>query len=85
MLQVNGANQMKTAHPELLITFLRALLEVPLLHINVQRFRGGLVFKAHRLLYHSTLGLRVIKRDEDSPPRAAHHVPPRAARGTSSN
>ena len=29
---------------------------------NVQRFRGGLVFKAHRLLYHSTLGLRVIKK-----------------------
>ena len=29
---------------------------------NVQRFRGGLVFKAHRLLYHSTLDLRVIKR-----------------------
>jgi len=26
------------------------------------RFRGGLVFKAHRLLYHSTLGLRVIKK-----------------------
>ena len=26
--------------------------------------RGGLVFKAHRLLYHSTLGLRVIKRKE---------------------
>ena len=25
------------------------------------RGRGGLVFKAHRLLYHSTLGLRVIK------------------------
>ena len=23
---------------------------------------GGLVFKAHRLLYHSTLGLRVIKK-----------------------
>jgi len=22
----------------------------------MQRFRGGLVFKAHRLLYHSTLG-----------------------------
>jgi len=29
---------------------------------NVKRFRGGLVFKAHRLLYHSTLGLRVIKK-----------------------
>jgi len=28
----------------------------------VQRFRGGLVFKAYRLLYHSTLGLRVIKK-----------------------
>jgi len=31
-------------------------------HRNVQRFRGGLVFKAHRLLYHSTLGLRAIKK-----------------------
>ena len=29
---------------------------------NVKRFRGGLVFKAHRLLYHSTLGSRVKKR-----------------------
>jgi len=26
------------------------------------RFRGGLVFKAHILLYHSTLGWRVIKK-----------------------
>ena len=29
---------------------------------NVKRFRGGLVFKAHRLVYHATLGLRVIKK-----------------------
>ena len=30
---------------------------------HVQRFRGGLVFKAHRLcVYHSTLGVRVIKK-----------------------
>jgi len=29
-------------------------------------FRGGLVFKAHRLLYHSTLGLRVIKKKKKS-------------------
>ena len=29
---------------------------------NVQRFQGVLVFKAHRLLYHSTLGLTVIKK-----------------------
>ena len=28
----------------------------------MQRFRGGLVFKAHSLLYHSTLGLRVIQK-----------------------
>ena len=28
----------------------------------MQRFQGGLVFKAHRLVYHSTLGLRVIKK-----------------------
>jgi len=31
---------------------------------NGKRFRGGLVFKAHRLLYHSTLGLRVIKNNK---------------------
>jgi len=29
---------------------------------NVERFRGGLVLKAHRLLYHSTLGPRVRKK-----------------------
>jgi hypothetical protein len=29
---------------------------------NVKWFRGGLVFQAHRLLYHSTLGSRVIKK-----------------------
>jgi len=31
----------------------------------VQRFRSGLVFKAHRLLYHSTLGLRVINKKKN--------------------
>ena len=37
---------------------------------NVKRFRGGLVFKAHRLLYHSTLGSRVIKKNpRPGPPR----------------
>jgi len=29
---------------------------------GLKRFRGGLVFKAHRLVYHSTLGWRVIKK-----------------------
>ena len=33
---------------------------------NVKRFLGGLVFEAHRLLYHSTLGLRVIKKKRQS-------------------
>ena len=28
----------------------------------MQRFQGGLVFKAHRLLYHLTPDLRVIQR-----------------------
>ena len=28
---------------------------------NVKRFRGGLILKAHGLLYHSTLGSRVMK------------------------
>ena len=32
------------------------------LHKNVQLFRGGLIFNARRLLYHSTLGLRFIKK-----------------------
>ena len=28
----------------------------------MKRFRGGLVFKALRLVYHSTLGSRVMKK-----------------------
>ena len=28
----------------------------------MERFRGGLVFRAHRLLYHSTLGSRVMRK-----------------------
>ena len=31
-------------------------------HLGALRFPGGLVFKALRLWYHSTLGLRVIKK-----------------------
>ena len=36
-----------------------------------KRFRGGLVCKAHRLLYHSTLGLRVIKKKTGQSKHAA--------------
>ena len=39
------------------------------------RFRGGLAFKAHRLLYHSTLGLRVIKKKKKL--EARRHSPPK--------
>jgi len=35
----------------------------PVANEGVQRFRGGLVLKAHRLLYDSTLGLRVIMKN----------------------
>jgi len=31
----------------------------------VKPFRGGLVFKAHILVYHPTLGSRVIKKKEE--------------------
>jgi len=32
----------------------------------MQRFRGGLVWKAHSLLYHSTLGLEITKKKKES-------------------
>ena len=32
---------------------------------SVKRFRGGLVSKAHRLVNHSTLGWRVIKKKKN--------------------
>jgi len=34
----------------------------PVTALERTRFRGGLVFKAHGLLYHSTLGFRVMKK-----------------------
>ena len=39
---------------------------IQLLRRNVKRFRGGLVFKAHRLVYHSTLSWRVIKKKKEA-------------------
>jgi len=38
----------------------------PVTRVKKKRFRGELVIKAHRLLYHSTLGLRVIKKKKRS-------------------
>ena len=37
------------------------------------RLPGGLVFEAHRLLYHSTLGLRVMQKRERRQPKTAPH------------
>ena len=37
----------------------------------MQWFRGGLVFQTDILLYHSTLGARIIKKKEKLPPPAA--------------
>ena len=34
----------------------------------MKQFRGGLVFKAHRLVYHSTLGLIVIPAKKKKTP-----------------
>ena len=43
---------------------------------NVKRFRRGLVFEAHRLLYHSTLDLRVIKKKKKTSVGANRRSPP---------
>ena len=32
---------------------------------NVPRFQGGLVFKTHRFMFHSTLGVGAIKKKKD--------------------
>ena len=48
---------------------------------HVQRFRGDLVFEAHRLWYHSTLGSRVInkkKKKKRSWPRPSADSDPQA-------
>ena len=42
---------------------------------STQRFRGGLVFKAHRLLYHSTIELRVIKKKSNKKTANRKHGP----------
>jgi len=50
--------------------------------VPCSKFRGGIVFTAHRLVCHSTLGLRVIKKKEHVvenskfPSRPAQHLAP---------
>jgi len=53
----------------------RFSIQKQLLHRNVQRFRGWLVFKSHRLVYHSPLDLRVMnKKDGDLVDIHAHSI-----------
>ena len=49
--------------------------EEQLLYINVQLIRGGLVCKAPRLLYRSTLGLRIKKKKRKGTRRPPAEVP----------
>ena len=43
----------------------KLIISVQLLLRNVNRFRKVLVFKADRLVYHSTLGWRVIEKKKE--------------------
>ena len=50
----------------LLIATIRCgTIKEQLLQRNEKRLRGGLVFEAHRCLYHSTLGSRVRQKKEE--------------------
>ena len=55
-----ASNQHARARPPEQALLLCEVVVLRLRTSNVKRFRGGLVFKAHRLLYHPTLSLRVI-------------------------
>ena len=42
----------------------------------MKRFREGLIFKAHRLVYHSILGVRVMNKKQNV--NRAHNLLPEA-------
>jgi len=52
--QLENANKAETKGG---VTLIRAA--------DLKRFRGGLTFEAHRLVNHSTLGWRVIKKKKE--------------------
>ena len=58
-LTIHGAQPTRYVHTTFTPTMQRPLKFPPF--INVQWFRGGLVFEAHRLLYHSAEGLRTFQ------------------------
>ena len=54
-------------------------MQEQLLDRNVQRFRGGLVFKAPRLLHHSTLGMSVMMTKKKKMNEVQGRLPSRLA------
>ena len=50
--------------PPARLFFRVSAIQEQLLYMNVHCFQGGLVFKARRLVHHSTLGLRVRNKEE---------------------
>ena len=55
-------DQLISSRDQWVLEAVRMEQDAQLLRRNVKRFRGGLVFKAHRLLFDSTLGSRVITK-----------------------
>ena len=47
-------------------------MDEQVLYRNVQRLRGGLVFKADRRVFHSTLGVRVKTKKKRKLPTSSH-------------
>ena len=64
---VIGLQTAQLKHKPAAVRSVQSSIEEQLLRRNVKRFRGGLVFKAHRLLYHSSLGLSVIHKKNNIP------------------
>jgi len=56
------------------------VIRLSYLGFRARPFRGGLAFKAHTLLYHSTLGWRVIKKRGSTYSLALLADPPRQLR-----
>ena len=72
---VGGAVERQNGQGPLLRVQGLGLWKEQLLRRNVKRFRGGLVCKAHRRVYHSTLGLRVIKKKKEQLVGTGHPAP----------
>ena len=79
--RAGGDTHVKRRRRLLTLRAVQFSIEEQLLRRNVKRFRGWLVFKAHRRLYHSILGSRVIKEKESSTPIVCGLPNPRSSDG----